>query len=90
MDSLPSFPCKNIVHPDTETRLTSRFGMSLGEPRPYGRPGSNLRELFIKIVVEFGVSNSRFYVKGMFSITKKKEKKYYLNLDTIIFINLSI
>ena len=50
MDSLPSFPCKNTVHPDTEARLTSVFEMGTGEPRPYGRPRSNFSRLFIKIL----------------------------------------
>ena len=38
VDSLPSFPDKNPVHPDTETRLISVFEMGTDEPRPYGRP----------------------------------------------------
>ena len=36
-------------YPSTETRLTSEIETGSGEPRPYGRPDSLIKRLFIKV-----------------------------------------
>lgn len=63
VDSLPGFP-RNAVHPDTEARLTSRFGKGLGEPRPFGRPKDFLFGLFKKISVKKRFIFSIVIIKG--------------------------